>query len=73
VPGPPPVALNARDLAALQSADRRLEDAEDDLIEARRAWAAVVRRLGISAVARELGVSRQAVRDRVLRIERGTR
>ena len=37
----------------------------------RRTWAAMVRALGISAVARELGVSRQAVRDRVLRIERG--
>jgi hypothetical protein len=71
VPGPPPVALNARDQARLRAAGRRLEEAEADLIEARRAWAAVVRRIGISAVARELGVSRQAVRDRVLRIERG--
>jgi DNA-binding transcriptional LysR family regulator len=48
----------------------RLEAAETGLAEARRAWAAVVRALGISVVARELGVSRQAVRDRVLRIER---
>lgn len=72
VAGPPRVALSARDRARLRSAGRHLEEAEADLTEARRAWASVVRRIGISAVARELGVSRQAVRDRVLRIERGS-
>lgn len=71
VPGPPPVTLTARDRARLRSATSRLERAESDLAEARRQWAATVRGIGISVCARELGVSRQAVRDRVLRIERG--
>jgi hypothetical protein len=37
----------------------------------RLAWARLVRRLGIAAVARELGVTPQSVQERVRRIEKG--
>ncbi|HXF73119.1 MAG TPA: hypothetical protein VNO79_10975 [Actinomycetota bacterium] len=70
VPGPRPDRLMPaerrrllRAAAALDRARRRLEAAE-------RAFAAEVRSLGVSACARELGVSRQALRQRVVRIER---
>lgn len=70
VPGPEPVKLTASQRRALERATRDLEALERDLEERRRRWAALVRSLGISACARELGVSRQALRERVVRIER---
>jgi DNA-binding Lrp family transcriptional regulator len=64
------VKLTAAQRRALERATRDMEALEAKLEDARRRWAALVRELGISACARELGTSRQALRDRVLRIER---
>jgi hypothetical protein len=53
----------------LGTAHTRADKAEDQLADARQAWAALVRELGISAVARELGVTAQAVAAGVKYIE----
>jgi hypothetical protein len=64
------VKLTAAQRRALERATRDLDGLEARLLEAERRFAALVRELGISACARELGVTRQALRERVVRIER---
>jgi DNA-binding Lrp family transcriptional regulator len=74
VPGVPRQELSGRDLRRLEAAERRLERARSALAEAEAAWAAVVREVGQAAVARRLGISSQALSERLRRIERrGTR
>jgi hypothetical protein len=68
--GPPPVKLEPRDRQRLERLVRQLRALEERTDATERAFAALVRELGISACARELGVSRQALRARILRIER---
>jgi hypothetical protein len=51
-------------------ASERIAKLEGSLNDAWSEWAVIVRRIGISAVARELGVSRQYVSKRVLAAER---
>jgi DNA-binding Lrp family transcriptional regulator len=48
---------------------RRLRAAEKKIAEARLEWAATVRDLGISAVAREVDLTPQALQQRIKRIE----
>ncbi len=57
----------------LERATERLRRAEEAVEEARAAWASVVREIGMAAVARELGLSRQAVEARVRTAERRAR
>jgi hypothetical protein len=59
-------AQRRRLLQAAEALARAEERAED----ARRRFAAIVRELGVSASARELGVGRQALQAKVARIER---
>jgi len=54
----------------LVAAGRRVTKAEADLDDAREAWVALVRDLGISAVARELDLTPQSLSERVKVIER---
>jgi hypothetical protein len=49
----------------LHRATERIERLSDELEDARRAWAALVDDLSQAAVARELGLSRQAIAARV--------
>lgn len=62
--------LTAAQRRELKRATRDLEALERQLEDARSRWAALVRDLGLSACARDLGLSRQAIRERVVRIER---
>lgn len=70
VPGPRPDRLMPAERRRLLAAAARVERARERLEEAERTFAAEVRSLGISACSRELGLSRQALRQRILRIER---
>ncbi|GBC86710.1 hypothetical protein HRbin12_00708 [bacterium HR12] len=70
MPGPRPDRLMPSERRRLHRAAAARERARARLEEAQRAFAAEVRSLGISACARELGLSRQALRQRVERIER---
>src|SRR5512132_1460805 len=45
----------------LATAQAQVEKAEDQLADARQAWAALVRELGISGAARELDLTAEAV------------
>ncbi len=49
---------------------RELDAAERNIREARLAWARTVRRLGIAACARELGITPQALAQRLATVER---
>lgn len=62
--------MTPRDVRRLERATERVRRAEAALDEARAAWAVTVREIGISAVARHLGVTRQAIEARLRRIER---
>jgi hypothetical protein len=62
VPGPPQQRLTPREIRELRRAEEKIE-------EARRSWAHTVRRLGISAVARELGITVSSLSARVRRYE----
>jgi len=66
VPPLKPTKLTRREVAELRAADRAIHDA-------RLAWAITVRRLGIAACARELGVTPQALGQRLGTVERFTR
>jgi hypothetical protein len=58
----------------LRAAEARIAKAELDLDEARRAWAKLVRdELGQAAVAREMGLTPQALWDRLRAVDRGSR
>lgn len=72
MPGPPQQRLTAAERRRLLVVERKVERARADLELARERWAVVVRELGISAVSRELGVTVQALSQRVGAIERGT-
>jgi len=54
----------------LRRAGERITKLQGALEDARGEWAVLVRRIGISAVAAERGVSRQSVSDRVKAAER---
>jgi hypothetical protein len=54
----------------LAAATARVERAEEDLYEARREWAELVREMGSSEVARALDLTPQAVSARLKVIER---
>ncbi len=69
VPGVPRQALRARDVRRLEAAERRIERAREALTEAELAWAAIVREVGQAAVARRIGISPQALAERLRRIE----
>jgi predicted transcriptional regulator len=62
--------LSPADAQRLQKAEGGIRSAEHDLAQARIAWAKLVRKLGVSAVARQLDVTPQAVSDRVRAAER---
>jgi hypothetical protein len=66
VPGPPPQLLTS-------AQERELDRAAKGIDAAEQRWAATVRRLGVSACARYLGVTPQALQSRLRRIERSGR
>ncbi len=63
VPGRAQTHLNQKEIAELRAATRQVTEAE-------RAWAATVRRLGIAAVARKVGLTSEGLRQQVVRAER---
>ncbi|MEX1262958.1 MAG: LysR family transcriptional regulator [Actinomycetota bacterium] len=65
MPGPIPQTLTP-------AKRRRLAAAAGAIDRAERAWAEFVRELGISACARELGITPQALSSRLAVIERRT-
>jgi hypothetical protein len=67
--GPPKGQIPERDVRRLEALEARIDRAEGQAAEARREWAALVRRVGIAAVARRLGVARQTLTERVQAIE----
>jgi len=54
----------------IDALEPRIARGERDLHAAQAAWAAAVRKIGISAVARRMGLEPQTVRERVMVIER---
>jgi hypothetical protein len=69
MPGLSKQMLTQQGKRRLATAQARVDKAEGGLADAREAWAALVRELGISAVARELDLTAQAVAARVKYIE----
>jgi len=65
VPGPPQRRLTESEI-------RRLQRVEARIAENQREWAVLVRKLGMSAVARELGLTPGAVLHRVKKWEQGS-
>ncbi|HXF73764.1 MAG TPA: hypothetical protein VNO79_14280 [Actinomycetota bacterium] len=63
MPGPRPKTLTAAERRRLETAARRILEAEE-------AWARTVRELGIAACARSMGITPQALASRLRRIER---
>jgi hypothetical protein len=72
VPGPEIRVLTTTERRRLLKAEARVKSARASLDEARRQWAAVVREVSAAAAARELGITRQAVADRLKAAERST-
>lgn len=70
VPGLSQQKLSKAGERRLAAAERAITKAEGDLSAARQAWAETVRELGISAVARSLGVTPAAISERIKVIER---
>jgi hypothetical protein len=70
MPGPEQRRLTAADRRALAAIERKIEIAESVLEAARVEWAALVREIGIGAVAREKGLTAAAISDRVRLIEK---
>ncbi len=70
MPGVPRQMLTPAQVRRLEALERRAERAREELDRAEAAWAAYVREVGQAAVARRLGVSDQALSDRLRRIER---
>jgi len=70
VPGPERRVLTASERRRILRAEAQLQAARKALDEARREWAAVAREVTPAAAARELGISRQAVADRLKAAER---
>ena len=71
VPGFPQQQLSDAERNRLERSLARIEGAETVLDERRREFAALVRELGISACARALGITPQALSERIKTIERG--
>lgn len=69
-PGPDAKVLSDEERDRLEEAEDRVAEAEAALLEAHREWAGVVRELGLSAVARELDISRQSIAERVAGYEK---
>lgn len=67
--GPPKVKIGEKDARRLDALQARIERAEDQADHARALWAATVRAVGISAVARRMGISRQTLAERIKAIE----
>lgn len=70
MPGMPKTELTNAGRKQLAAAEARMSKAEGDLDAARAAWAELTRRLGISAVAREMDLTPQSLSERVKTIER---
>jgi hypothetical protein len=68
-PGPAVKVLSERERALLDVIEDRIREKEHDLRELHLEWAAAARLIGISAIARELGITRQAVAERVMKYE----
>jgi hypothetical protein len=66
----PQTKLTAAGRRRLATASHKVDSSARHLAADRRAWAALVRELGIAACARELGITPQALSDRVKTIER---
>jgi hypothetical protein len=66
MPGPRPQTLTDQQRKKLGAAENRI-------MEASRAWAAVIREVGISGAAREFRVTPQALHGRISEIERAQR
>jgi hypothetical protein len=73
VPGLEQKRLTDGERRRLERALARIENAEAGVVEARAAFAALVRELGISASARAMGVTPQALSERVKTIERSAK
>ena len=67
---PPRKELTPAQRLALDRATRALEKAHEDLDAARARWADLVAELPPAAVSRHLGISRQAVAERLRAIRR---
>ena len=65
--------MSAAQRKSLLALEARIERLERDLVVARKAWAELVEEAGQAAVARELGLSRQAVAERLKRIRTSRR
>ena len=69
VPGPPADQLSDRDRQRLGRAMAKIEAREEALRQVELEAAALIRRLGVSASARELGWSRQRLDSKLKTIE----
>ena len=70
VPGPPRRELTPAERQRLLRLTERIGRLDRELTKAKREWAGLVRRLGPAAVGREMGLTRQAVAERLKAIER---
>jgi DNA-binding transcriptional regulator LsrR (DeoR family) len=70
MPGVPRQTLTRAQERRLEALERRIERARAELEAAEAAWAAYVREVGQAAVARRLGITDQALSERIRRIER---
>lgn len=70
MPGPPRRELTAAERQRLLRLTERMRSLDRELTKAKREWAGLVRKLGLAAVGREMGLSRQAVAERLKAIER---
>ena len=61
--------ISDRDARKLDALMARIERGEAQADEARRQWAGLVRRVGIAAVARRMGLARQTLAERIRTIE----
>jgi hypothetical protein len=73
MPGLPQKTLTAAESRRLDRARARIDHAELGLVTSRAEFAALVRELGISACARTMGVTPQALSERIKTIERATK
>lgn len=70
VPGPPRRELTTAERQRLLRLTERIRSLDRELTKAKREWAGLVRKLGLAAVGREIGLTRQAVAERLKVIER---
>jgi hypothetical protein len=63
------VTISDRDERRLRALEARIDRAETQAEQARQEWARLVREIGIAAVARRMGLTRQTLAERVRSIE----